>query len=200
MPAHSQQHPYDLSASSYTLPPVSTSMPQSYGQYTSSLPSQYPHSPWGGYSEPSSSLSQFNRWPAESPVQPMTPLPSSSCATREPPYSRPSPSPIYGEHRTSFTSYQSTPSPEMDYSAKPGFEAGMPPGPPGPDVVPPPRHRVSPGTHKDTLTRTTNNRPVGVLKCSSCKATSSPEWRKGPSGKKELCNAWVMPHQATSTY
>lgn len=30
---------------------------------------------------------------------------------------------------------------------------------------------------------------MGVLKCSSCKATSSPEWRKGPSGKKELCNA-----------
>lgn len=201
MPAHSQHHPYDLSASSYTLPPMSTSMPQSYGQYTSSLPSQYSHSPWGSYSEPSSSLSQFNRWPAESPAQSMTPLPSNSCTIREPPYSRPSPSPIYGESRASFSSYQSTPSPEVvDYGTKSGFEADMPSGLPGTDVVPPPRHRVSPGTHRDSQARTTNNRPVGVLKCSSCKATSSPEWRKGPSGRKELCNAWVMPHQATSTY
>ena len=33
------------------------------------------------------------------------------------------------------------------------------------------------------------NRPAGLSDCSSCGATSSPEWRKGPSGKKELCNA-----------
>jgi hypothetical protein len=31
--------------------------------------------------------------------------------------------------------------------------------------------------------------PVGIQKCSSCKVTQSPEWRKGPSGKKDLCNA-----------
>jgi len=30
---------------------------------------------------------------------------------------------------------------------------------------------------------------MGIQKCTSCKATQSPEWRKGPSGKKELCNA-----------
>ncbi|KAG1733612.1 uncharacterized protein EDB91DRAFT_1148406 [Suillus paluster] len=191
MPAHSQHHPYDLSASSYTLPPVSTSMPQSYGHYTPSLTSQYSHSPWGSYSEPSSSLSQFNRWPAQSPAHSMASLPSASCTMRESPYSRPSPSPIYGESRTSLSNYQATPSPE-DYSTKAGFEAfdtGIPPVPCGTDVVPPPRHRVSPGTHRDSLPRTTNNRPIGVLKCSSCKATSSPEWRKGPSGRKELCNA-----------
>lgn len=59
------------------------------------------------------------------------------------------------------------------------------------DVVPPPRRRISPGTTKDFTgpTRTSSNRPNGISKCSSCKATSSPEWRKGPSGKKELCNA-----------
>ncbi|OAX41181.1 hypothetical protein K503DRAFT_686000 [Rhizopogon vinicolor AM-OR11-026] len=188
MPAHSQHHPYDLSASSYTLPPVSNSMPQSYGQYTSSLPSQYSHSPWGSYSEPSSSLSQFNRWPTESPAQSMTSLPSNSCTIRETSYSRPSPSPIYGESRASFSGYQPTPSPEVDYSVKSGFDTGILPGPPS-ELVPPPKHRVSPGTHRDSLARSTNNRPVGVLKCSSCKATSSPEWRKGPSGRKELCNA-----------
>ena len=27
------------------------------------------------------------------------------------------------------------------------------------------------------------------LRCASCGATHSPEWRKGPSGKKDLCNA-----------
>ncbi|KAG1860395.1 hypothetical protein F4604DRAFT_1138525 [Suillus subluteus] len=198
MPAHSQHHPYDLSASPYTLPPVSTSVPQyyghytqSYGHYTQSVTSQYSHSPWGSYPEPSSSLSQFNRWPAQSPAHSMASLPSSSCTLPESPYSRPSPSPIYGENRASLSNYQATPSPE-DYSTKAGFEAfeaSVPPAPPcGTDIVPP-RHRVSPGTHKDTLPRSTNNRPVGVLKCSSCKATSSPEWRKGPSGRKELCNA-----------
>ncbi|KAH8117744.1 hypothetical protein DFH11DRAFT_1850561 [Phellopilus nigrolimitatus] len=30
---------------------------------------------------------------------------------------------------------------------------------------------------------------VGVVRCSSCQTTHSPEWRKGPSGKKDLCNA-----------
>ncbi|EAU85490.2 hypothetical protein CC1G_06391 [Coprinopsis cinerea okayama7 len=59
------------------------------------------------------------------------------------------------------------------------------------DIVPPPRRRISPTAGKEFSgpTRTASNRPAGILKCSSCKATSSPEWRKGPSGKKELCNA-----------
>ncbi|KAJ7894762.1 hypothetical protein B0H13DRAFT_2339141 [Mycena leptocephala] len=36
--------------------------------------------------------------------------------------------------------------------------------------------------------------PSNVAKpyqCSSCNATQSPEWRKGPCGNKELCNAYV---------
>ncbi|TFK28086.1 hypothetical protein FA15DRAFT_86164 [Coprinopsis marcescibilis] len=59
------------------------------------------------------------------------------------------------------------------------------------DTVPPPRRRVSPTSAKEhtVSARSGSNRPAGILKCSSCKATSSPEWRKGPSGKKELCNA-----------
>jgi len=57
------------------------------------------------------------------------------------------------------------------------------------DVVPPPRHRVSPGAAREQVSGRNSNRPVGILRCTSCKATSSPEWRKGPSGKKELCNA-----------
>ncbi|KAG7089780.1 hypothetical protein E1B28_011432 [Marasmius oreades] len=63
------------------------------------------------------------------------------------------------------------------------------------DVVPPPRRRVSPtsrefgGNGSSKEGKSHGNRPAGVPRCSSCKATTSPEWRKGPSGKKELCNA-----------
>ena len=59
------------------------------------------------------------------------------------------------------------------------------------EIVPSPRHRISPDLSRDQpgSGRAAGNRPTGVQKCSSCKATSSPEWRKGPSGKKELCNA-----------
>ncbi|KAG7093533.1 hypothetical protein E1B28_007205 [Marasmius oreades] len=32
-------------------------------------------------------------------------------------------------------------------------------------------------------------KPPGVHSCANCQATSSPEWRRGPSGNKDLCNA-----------
>ncbi|KAJ3862399.1 hypothetical protein EV359DRAFT_45233 [Lentinula novae-zelandiae] len=66
------------------------------------------------------------------------------------------------------------------------------------DLVPPSRRRISPSLspeHRGSNgatggpQRTHGNRPTGLIKCSSCKTTTSPEWRKGPSGKKELCNA-----------
>ena len=30
-----------------------------------------------------------------------------------------------------------------------------------------------------------------IMRCAECKVMHTPLWRKGPSGKKELCNAWV---------
>ena len=36
------------------------------------------------------------------------------------------------------------------------------------------------------------NPTAGTSRCSSCKVTTSPEWREGPSGKKDLCNACVF--------
>ncbi|KAG8763654.1 hypothetical protein FRC11_014631 [Ceratobasidium sp. 423] len=62
------------------------------------------------------------------------------------------------------------------------------------------RSQLSPPT-KDVISRERGNNtgatapragggpPPGIQRCSSCKSESSPEWRKGPSGKKDLCNA-----------
>ncbi|CDH58586.1 predicted protein [Lichtheimia corymbifera JMRC:FSU:9682] len=35
----------------------------------------------------------------------------------------------------------------------------------------------------------TNSAPADMRVCSKCRTTTSPEWRKGPSGNKTLCNA-----------
>ncbi|CAE6505131.1 unnamed protein product [Rhizoctonia solani] len=48
------------------------------------------------------------------------------------------------------------------------------------------RERGSTGA---TAPRAGGGPPPGVTRCSSCKSETSPEWRKGPSGKKDLCNA-----------
>ena len=60
------------------------------------------------------------------------------------------------------------------------------------DVVPASSRASTRRTQKDSFVSTgrgTGNPPVGVPKCSSCGVTHSPEWRKGPTGKKDLCNA-----------
>lgn len=61
------------------------------------------------------------------------------------------------------------------------------------DVVPASSRATSRRAAKESFTnggtRGLGNPPVGVPKCSSCNVTHSPEWRKGPSGKKDLCNA-----------
>ena len=86
-------------------------------------------------------------------------------------------------------------SPGYTYSSPENNQAS----PPGTlDTVPPPRgsRRPSPPgsmrEHPTSSGRATGNPPMGISRCSSCKATTSPEWRKGPSGKKDLCNAYVF--------
>ncbi|KAI0314615.1 hypothetical protein OF83DRAFT_1174600 [Amylostereum chailletii] len=59
----------------------------------------------------------------------------------------------------------------------------------GDDPRPGVQRRESPGAPRDGGVRAAGNPPTGVVRCSSCKVTHSPEWRKGPSGKKDLCNA-----------
>ncbi|KIJ67065.1 hypothetical protein HYDPIDRAFT_109065 [Hydnomerulius pinastri MD-312] len=188
---HHTQHPYDISASSYTLPPVNAPAP-SYSHFSGSLPSQYSSQSWSSNLE-SSSLSNYNRWPASSsPTNAMGPLSANACLVRESPYGtqpsgRPSESPSYGEMRGPQHGYQPTPSPDVEYDRHGTDGPGL--SIPVPDVVPPPRNRISPGSTRESLNSRGSNRPVGIVRCSSCKATSSPEWRKGPTGKKELCNA-----------
>ncbi|KAF9223860.1 hypothetical protein BS17DRAFT_781326 [Gyrodon lividus] len=188
---HHTQHPYDLSPGSYTLPPVNSPAP-SYGHLTGSLPS-YPSQHWSSHPE-SSSLLHYNRWPASSsPTNTLSSLSAPSCSVRETPYGthpsgRLSDSPNLGDLRGLQHSYQPTPSPDADYVDRRGPDSvGLSIS--DPDVVPPPRHRVSPGSTREPANSRNSNRPVGILKCTSCRVTSSPEWRKGPSGKKELCNA-----------
>jgi hypothetical protein len=66
------------------------------------------------------------------------------------------------------------------------------------ETVPPPRgsrRPTPPGGSREHSTgggRASGNPPMGISRCSSCRATTSPEWRKGPSGKKDLCNAYVF--------
>ena len=40
--------------------------------------------------------------------------------------------------------------------------------------------------------RASGNPPAGISRCSSCKVMSSPAWKMGPSGRKDLCNACVF--------
>ncbi|KAG6837374.1 hypothetical protein H0H93_010532 [Arthromyces matolae] len=98
--------------------------------------------------------------------------------------------------------YGSTSGAQGSYSPGQGSDISLPGDDMSMGIVPQSRRRASPSSARGgegvipggrhghgAQGGHAGNRPNGVLKCSSCKATSSPEWRKGPSGKKELCNA-----------
>ncbi|KIJ51338.1 hypothetical protein M422DRAFT_26755 [Sphaerobolus stellatus SS14] len=57
------------------------------------------------------------------------------------------------------------------------------------EEVPPPRSRGPRSSPDPNGGPRGGHPPPGVLECAACKSTTSPEWRKGPSGKKDLCNA-----------
>jgi len=194
---HHSQHPYDVSPSPYTLPPVNANAPSPpYGHFVGSLPS-YSSQPWSSHPDSSPFLS-YNRWPQSgSPTHTLNSLPA-PCSLRETSYgpqpsSRLSESPNYGDTRGPQHGYQHAPNPDAEYgdrhrSDNIGLSISSS------NIVPPPRHRVSPGAAREPVSGRNSNRPVGIPRCVSCKVTSSPEWRKGPSGKKELCNACVIFH------
>ena len=185
--SHHAQHSYDVLPSSYTLPPVNVPSP-SYGHFVGSLPSY--SSPWSSHSD-SSPFQNYNSSPTHTLSSLPTPCPLRETSYGTQPSGRPS---NYGDTRGPQHGYQPTPSPDLEYTDRHrpdniGLSISSPA-----DIVPPPRHRVSPGSTREPVSGRNSNRPVGILRCTSCKVTSSPEWRKGPSGKKELCNAFVISH------
>ncbi|KAJ6505958.1 hypothetical protein DFH09DRAFT_1200725 [Mycena vulgaris] len=192
-PSYSGQTPYyDQHGPSYSLPSLSApSGPYSYlAQSAQSSPAvSAPYSPprWSqpqGEQQPSSTYG--GQWSSSSPQGHSTS--NLRSGSYPPPQGQqwPSQPPSYIEtSNTNGPTFQRPLSPTYGYGS-PADEAASPVT----DVVPPPRRRVSPGSGRESGgAGRGGNRPTGVLKCSSCKATTSPEWRKGPSGKKELCNA-----------
>jgi hypothetical protein len=190
----SSQHYYE-SNNQYVLPPLVTS--SSYDARVAPQPhhpvaANYAPQNWSSGSESPAPHPHYSPWNSQSTSHS---LPSSVSNLRSGSYPQqqqghwPSgPNSAYLDSGNDVQqAYNRPASPQYGYS-----DGGEAVPHPSPDVVPPPKRRVSPGATRDQYGsggRSAGNRPVGVLRCSSCKATQSPEWRKGPSGKKELCNA-----------
>ncbi|KAH9002906.1 hypothetical protein EDB86DRAFT_3073405 [Lactarius hatsudake] len=174
---------------------LSQGAPQTSQQTTTQIPSQY-SSQQGWSIDPSPPTLQYNHW-------------SSTGAQASPPtYHSNSQQPR--QH-----SYPIHQSPHWAPAAFPDADSPLPPSyrplspvytysspennqasPPSTmETVPPPRgsrRPTPPGSvreHPTSSGRASGNPPMGISRCASCKATTSPEWRKGPSGKKDLCNA-----------
>ncbi|KAF5367429.1 hypothetical protein D9758_003673 [Tetrapyrgos nigripes] len=198
-PPHPQQPSY-YDQQHYPLPPLSSSAisPYSYvpppQQHSNSVSSHYPAYPnsWSSQpaTHPSVQILRPGYWNhSHSGYENHQGPPALSLSGPHDNY-RPL-SPGY----STYTSVSSTGTDHLSDS-QPSPTSGSPTSA---DVVPPPRRRVSPAQRESNRLESNvsagregrghGNRPAGILKCSSCKATTSPEWRKGPSGKKELCNA-----------
>ena len=60
--------------------------------------------------------------------------------------------------------------------------------------------RDRPGRERGIGGRALGNPPRGVTRCAHCQTTQSPEWRRGPSGAKDLCNAYVFSLSFITTF
>ncbi|KAJ6513330.1 hypothetical protein C8R45DRAFT_963273 [Mycena sanguinolenta] len=189
---------YEQQGPTYGLPPLSApTAPYSYlAQSAQSSSASAPYSPsrWSQPQGEQPSSAYGGQWSPSSPQGHSTSNLRSGSGSYPPPQGQqwPSQPPSYIETtNTNGPTYQRPLSPAYGYASPTTDEAASP----ATDVVPPPRRRVSPGSRDSNGStgsaggRNGGTRPVGVLRCSSCKTTTSPEWRKGPSGKKELCNA-----------
>ena len=156
-------------------------------------PPYYPQVPVPSQADPypgTSGAHAYSHYPHPHPSPgPSSPAPSRDAGTQSP----------YHHHQQTQTDWPMPPPPSyMDHGTQPLL-----------DEVPPPRQRtgrlspqmsaasLGPSHGSGTSTRESysgggragGNPPVGVSRCAACKSTSSPEWRKGPSGRKDLCNA-----------
>ncbi|KAI0330225.1 hypothetical protein GY45DRAFT_1323948 [Cubamyces sp. BRFM 1775] len=196
-PQYYDPHQQNLSSSHLSSIP-----PYNYSPQPPQPPmsSSYPPNSWVPM-EPTDSQGQYGQWaPSSLPNgAPVSSMRSSSYSAPPPPappqhhWSSQPPSYLEGGSPVSPSVGPSAPSPtSMQFPAAgpPEHEEQQPPPSPPADVVPPPRSgRRGSKDQYSSGGRTSGNPPIGVTKCVSCKVTHSPEWRKGPSGKKELCNA-----------
>ncbi|KAI0064785.1 hypothetical protein BV25DRAFT_1869046 [Artomyces pyxidatus] len=190
---------YDDQSTPYALPPMQPSN-ASYSSYlpqpTHQVPSQYPtprHWSSAGVDQSPPPM-QYNHWPAatSSPnTFHATPAPArASSYPQQQQWTSQSPSYLDSESPLASSSYRSL---SPAYSYAPEQQHASPPS--GIDMVPPTRMgqrretQSAPRDHYANGGRSSGNPPLGIVQCSSCKVTQSPEWRKGPSGKKDLCNA-----------
>ncbi|KAL6302350.1 hypothetical protein BKA93DRAFT_736867 [Sparassis latifolia] len=187
---------YDPPTHSYSLPPVPA--PPSYNGYYGSQPrvpqTQYSGS-WSPSSEPQNG--QYNQWPPQGGMSPATTVSSLRSSSYPTPQQHQwsSQPPSYMDSNSVPPSFnQPLTSSNLRYSADSANNHHEGPSPsPANDHVPPSRTpRRGSGNSREQYGnggRSSGNPPVGISKCSSCDATQSPEWRKGPTGKKDLCNA-----------
>ncbi|KAG9095243.1 hypothetical protein FRC06_009991 [Ceratobasidium sp. 370] len=133
--------------------------------------------------------------PQPPPVSPPPPYPQDVPVTQPPPPPPPPPEqPVQAkrdaspqEETTTIPRVHAPPKRKRDTEGKKdlGDKDGLVRlSPPGKDMIA--RER---GQSAGVMTRVGGGPPPGVMRCSSCKSETSPEWRKGPSGKKDLCNA-----------
>lgn len=174
------------------------SAPQNSPPTASQVPSQYSSQQgWPPVIDPSPTPLQYNHWSSTGTQTGSPAYHSSTQQPRQPSYTIHQ-SPHWGS--TTFTDADS-PLPPSYRSLSPGYTYSPPESnqvSSGSMEVPPPRgsrRPTPPGSLREHSTgggRASGNPPMGIPRCSSCKVTTSPEWRKGPSGKKDLCNACVF--------
>lgn len=199
--SQSHQQYYDHH-SPYALPAPSSQ----YGNYIQSHQRQQDSSQWSPGSNASTSHHRTHQCHSPSPAhsnsslplavsnlhsgsylpQPPPPLPNPQWPSQPSPYVK---TELYVKNDSYMKSdtTASEGSPAYSYAATDTSEP--PPSSSANVSLPPPRRRVSPGNTREQYGpggRSADNRPVGILKCSSCNTTQSAEWRKGPSRKKEL--------------
>jgi len=178
----------------------SQSAPQNTLPTASQVTSQYSSQQgWSPVIDPSPPSLSYSHWPSTSPQTGSPAYHSSSQQPRQQPSYAIHQSPHWGS--TSFPDADS-PLPSSYRSLSPGYSYSPPENNQASsgttEAVPPPRgsrRSTPPGSvreHSTASGRASGNPPAGILRCSSCKVTTSPEWRKGPSGKKDLCNACVF--------
>ncbi|VDB88418.1 unnamed protein product [Peniophora sp. CBMAI 1063] len=176
-----------LSSAAYMPSSTPTQMPNQPQPTAPQAVSQTSHIPSQTYAPQSHST----QWSPQPPAQELSGWqPSYAGASYETTSSQPQSASSHPQWLPSASSYD-TPSMSYRSDSPPYFSTAhtMPAEVPLPPVRTSPSASSTPSASGVGPVRNAGLPPAGVPRCSSCKVTHSPEWRKGPSGKKDLCNA-----------